>query len=207
MPYSSHTREPKDTAQDTLLLLFLLQQGGDKICGKNSFDAKIKLMKLVFLAEMEMVSKRLKGFNFFYNIYKHGPSSMELLQLVDDLEARKFINYDSENVIYSLTPKAKRVVSDFKAEVGPSSKEFFEVISKIIEENASLSTQDLLKKVYEMKFIPNGEKEITIGEGVKRELRNRLLMKLDKPEKELNMPNEWVVTLNMLMNNEFVGLV
>jgi uncharacterized protein YwgA len=203
----SHDRELKDTAQDVFLLLYLIQQGGDNVSGKNRLDAQIKLMKLVFLAEKKMLDSKLKGFNFFYNIYKHGPSSMELLQLVDDLRSQKLIEFDVQNNIYSLTPKAKRLILDFKEENEPTNSEFFEIINLVVQEEAKLSTGDLVKKVYAMKMVPlYSKKEVKIGEEVSEDKRTRLLMKLQDPEKELTVSPEWVTTLNIVMHPEFVDL-
>ncbi len=50
----------------------LIDRAGNNIFGNNTLDAKIKLMKLAFLAEKEIIEKKYKGFNFFLISIKEG---------------------------------------------------------------------------------------------------------------------------------------
>jgi uncharacterized protein YwgA len=203
-----HERDPKDTAQDVLLLLYLLKKAGDNISGGDNFEARIKLMKLVFLAEKEMLDKGLKGFNFFFNVYKHGPSSKEVLQMLDDVKSSGLIDFDSVNNTFLLTSKGRGVISDF-VDSGNVNKDFFENIDKVISKYGELRTDKLLETVYGMKIKPlYGNREIEIGKAVKEGSKARLLMKLDRnnTKKELDVPAEWIETVSVLMNPELSDL-
>lgn len=200
-----HDRENKDTTQDILLLLYLFERAGNNISGINTINAKVKLMKLVFLAEKKMVDLKYKGFNFFFNIYKRGPSSKELLQLIDDLMKQKLIDFDSINYTYSLTPIGRSVIKDFTT-FSENNRSIFNVIDSILNEYGNLSSDEVVKKVYAMKIQPMySNKVLNIGEAVKNSERNRLLMKINKEdtEKELEVSSDWVETINVLMNPTF----
>lgn len=206
--FKSHDRNPKDTAQDILLLLYLLGQAGNDISGDDDFKAKIKLTKLIFLAEKEMVEKKFKGFNFFYNIYKRGPSSMELYTLLDDLKNRKLVEFDRPNHTYTLTPDGRTTIKDF-ASLDGNNREFFEIIDAVLDKYGKLNVDRILQDVYSMDIKPMySSKTINIGQEVEKAKGGpgkRLLMKQDESEieKELEVPENWIETINVLMNPLF----
>lgn len=205
----SHNRDTKDTAQDILLLLYLLDRAGNNISGENDLKAKIKLTKLVFLAEKEMVEKSYKGFNFFYNIYKMGPSSKELYRLLDDLKSRALIDFDESNHTYTLTADGRTTIRDFYSAEDGNNKDFFLVIDKVLDKYADLGVDKILQNVYSMDFKPMHSSEtINIGEEVEKAKGGpgrRLLMKQSggQVQKELSVPENWIETINILMNPLF----
>jgi len=163
-------------------------------------------MKLVFLSEYLMVMKNMKGFNFFFNIYKRGPSSMELLKILDHLVDRGLIEKDRSG--YSLKKDGKLTIDDFihsKSE----NKQFFGIIDEVVNEYGKLDTEKLLAKIYKMNVKPiHSTKEINIGNEVKcseKKPGKRLLMRLDKDcvQKELDVSPEWIETINILLNPSF----
>lgn len=198
-----HDKENKDSVQDVLLVLYLLSQAGNRISGKDPLLAKIKLLKLVFLSEKRMVEEKLKGFNFFFNVYTHGPSSKELLRMIDDLRYQKLMKF--ENNTFSITEKGEEMVSEF-VETTPENKAFFNIVDEIIEGYGNLSPEEILDQVYAMEVKPMySEETINIGEAVKNSPKKRLLMKLDAGDvaKELTVPDDWVETVNFTLNPEF----
>lgn len=200
-----HNKSNHDTVQDVLLLLYLMDKPAADLSGKTPLLAKIKLLKLVFLAEKEMVEKRLKGFNFFFNIYKRGPSSKELLRMIDDLRAQGLIAFDEAKRAFVVTEKGKELVQEFSASVQDNTQ-FYSVIDSIIEKFGALTPEQILDKVYSMEISPMySTDKINIGQEVAKSSRRRLLMKLQPSEatKELSVPEEWVETVNYVMNPEF----
>ncbi len=209
-PYThTHKREINDTAEDILLFLYLLKRAGNNVSGNNAFEAQKKLMKLVFLAEKEMIDKQYKGFNFFFNVFKYGPSSMEVLRLADDLKERGLIEFDNANFTYTLASRGRSLINEFEKEEGrDNNKVFFEAIDKIISKYGSLTTQEIIEKVYAMKIVPlYGKKPIEIGKAVKDGKRDRLFMKLENARKEFSVSKDWVATVNILMNSSLADLV
>src|SRR5438128_6711484 len=85
-------RTPTDSARDAALLLVLVKRAGGRIVQGNAFWAKVRLTKLVFDSELRMTSNRVSGFGFFFGAFQHGPSSGELLGLIDDLVQARLLS-------------------------------------------------------------------------------------------------------------------
>src|SRR5207253_11351449 len=84
VPWFRADRSPGDSARDAALLLILLAKAGGSVGGQKSpFWAKVRLTKLVFDSEHRMMRDRVKGFGFFFGAFQHGPSSGDLLGLLD----------------------------------------------------------------------------------------------------------------------------
>jgi len=67
-------RSPLEEVIDRILLMYLINKATN--CG--DIDGDTKLQKLVFLSERKMVLSKLKGFNFYFYMFLHGPFSREL---------------------------------------------------------------------------------------------------------------------------------
>ena len=198
-----HSRDTEDTAQDVLLLLYMLSKSDST--GRNKLEAQLRIMKYTFLAEYQMSVKRAyKGLNFFFNIFKRGPSSTELLNLLDLLVEKKLVSFDETNSAFSLTPGGKSTIEEFISSV-TDNKDFFTIIDDVIKDYGSLPLDTLLDKVYAMNVTPMHSTEtINIGESVKNSPKKRLLMRMEKSEakKELQVPEDWVNTVDILLNTK-----
>ncbi len=67
-------RSPFEEITDQILLLYLINK--TEQCG--DVDGDTKLQKLVFLSEKNMIKSKIKGFNFYFFKFLHGPFSREL---------------------------------------------------------------------------------------------------------------------------------
>lgn len=68
-------RKPQDITVDRALLLYLLYLAESQECEMVS---DVKLQQLVFLSELQMFGKELKGFHFEFMRYAYGAFSKEL---------------------------------------------------------------------------------------------------------------------------------
>ena len=201
-----HERNDKDTTEDVLLLLYLLKKQGGKISDKSIFDAQIKLMKLVFLSEYQMAHSGIKGFNFFFNVFKHGPSSKEVLNLVDHLINRGLI--DKKDKEFSLSESGNITINDF-VKFSKENKFVFDVIDENTTKYGKPCTEKLIEIVYSMNIKPlYSDTIININDEVRNTNGNpgkRLLMKLDEEhtKQELDVSDEWVETVKILLNPAF----
>ena len=108
----THKRDLVDSIEDTILLLYLFHKSNGKIVGENDYlDAQIKVMKLIFLSELEAHINNEKGFNFFYNTYKKGPCSKEVFAILDDLANVNLITSDYKKNSINITEKGEKVIS------------------------------------------------------------------------------------------------
>jgi hypothetical protein len=64
----------KEEVSDRILLLYLINKSND--CG--DVDGDTKLQKLVFLSERDMIDSKIKGFDFYFFKFIHGPFSRQL---------------------------------------------------------------------------------------------------------------------------------
>ena len=71
---TSSGREPLEKLADHLLLLYLI----DRANQVEALAGNTKLQKLVYLAERNMLGRKLKGFNFYFHKFDYGPYSEEL---------------------------------------------------------------------------------------------------------------------------------
>jgi len=213
-----HKRDLVDSVEDTILLLYLLDKVGGKIIGEDDyFQAKIKLMKLVFLSELETFKAKEKGFNFFYNTYKRGPCSQEVLAILDDLEKVDLITSDYKENSIGLTNRGREIIHSFLEDQGlrvqSNNKHIIEKIDKVIEKYGNLTTEQLLKKVYAMEIELSSGKKVNVGEAVKNfeksggKEKPRFLMRVSKFKRRFVVSPEWVETFNVLCNPKFKDIV
>lgn len=205
-------RNLKDSVEDTILLLYLLNEVQQKIAENSKFEAQLKLMKLVFLAELEMVEKEEKGFNFFFNVFKHGPCSNELFAIVDDLKEANLIDFDYDKNSFILTGHGKKILLDFLGSQTSKHKiknqSFFKKIDSIVDKYSNLTAQQLKNEVYAMTIkTPFMKKEVQIGEAVDNSSKQRLLMRLPKCKKAFYVSPDWVETFGIVCNPDFKDLM
>lgn len=213
-----HKRNIEDGIEDTVCLLYLLKKIGGKIKGGSGFlDVQLKLMKLVFLAELQMSQKDKKGLNFFYNIYKKGPCSKEVFAIVDDLNTVGLIQSDYKDNCLFLTKKGESVIDSFMKEQNQKTKNnnnnIFKEIDEVISKYGKLEVDELIEKVYEMDITtPNGKK-INIGDTVgvfketKEEKKPVLLLNRRNYKNKLIISSEWMETFKILCDPKFEDIV
>lgn len=204
-------RNMNDIVTDSVLLLYLIQTTTSKegVCDKSLFEAKVRLMKLTFLAEYFMITKQKKGFNFFYNIYNYGPSSLDLLDLLDDLQDAGLIiqQKEKDGVRFSLSQIAKSTLTEYLEEEGEMNNIYFKLIDGIVDKYGALSYKELLDKVYSMNVQPYRSRrgELNIRKEVEKHSASsahkpRLLTKMitGDYDKEFNLSEGWKETFIVL---------
>ena len=206
----SHTRARTKTPYRTFCYCCIYWiRRGNAVTDKDPFQAKIKLMKLVYLAEKAMAEMGFKGFNFFFNVYKHGPSSKELLKTLDDLQKKRLIHLDDKSSSIVLTDRGRLTIRDFIETSGTEkTRKSFRVVDDVVGKYAGMTTQQILDSVYAMDVTPMYFRieKVNIGNAVKNGLRTRLLMRLGESDtkKKLEVSPDWVgKTLNVIMNPAF----
>jgi len=106
--------------------------------------ARTKLMKLLFLIDREL-HRRFGSTVFRWKMYKYGPFSREVLDVLDDMEIDGFIvaKVTDDAIIYEL-------VSTTPAELPQGVKE---AADQILETWARQSLDDLLTYVYNLEEV------------------------------------------------------
>lgn len=204
-------RQPGDSARDAALVLLLLARAGGRVsAGSNSFWAKVRLTKLVFDAELRMTASRLRGFGFFFGAFQHGPSSGELLALIDDLVEAGIVVARAGRI--ELTPAgssiAKELLADARVWDHGGNRAVLSAIDDTLKELGSLSLQELLNRVYAAKIELPGSKPISVSEAkdhfAKTGRARALLGVLDDRyyRNTFHLPADWERTFLILGNPE-----
>lgn len=210
----THKRNLIDSIEDTILLLYLLYKSNGKIVGENDYlDAQIKVMKLIFLSELEAQINNEKGFNFFYNTYKKGPCSKEVFAILDDLTNVDLIISDYKKNSINITEKGEKIISNFLKNQRPNIKShnqpILQKIDEVLKKYGQLTAKELIEKIYVMEMKTPSGKKINIGEAVRNFEKTKgkskplLLIKSSGYKKKLIITPEWTETFSVLCNPRF----
>ncbi len=146
-------RNTDEELVDRLLLLYSMVE-----CKRRSaFLNKVKIQKILFLSEKEMIDRNIKGYNYNFFRFTQGPFSKELGADIDTLVRHKLL----VNQRYTPTKKGETVLADFQEPLD-NYPEILEIIVSIIDRYGRLSTDDIKKIVY------NLEVQIPFSERVER---------------------------------------
>jgi uncharacterized protein YwgA len=180
-------RTPKEKVTDQFLAVYLMNDAFSRV--RLQFMGETKLQKLVFLSERSMISERMKGFNFRFIKFIHGPYSQELRNNLGTLLQTEFIND------FGLAPTdiVKMILEDFQ-DVIKKNQAFLQQIKIVNDHYAKMPLEELLKAIYAMPF---GGKGLTIAD---LPLRRPMLypLKPDNVKIEFELTNDEVE--NLLMN-------
>lgn len=185
-------REPLEILADHLLLLYLVKKANQV----GNLDGKTKLQKLVYLAERNMLGRKMKGFNHYFFRFGYGPYSKELNHDKDYLA--KLCLFDK--VRWGLTQDGTAIVSGF-TELWERNRAFIEQIDSIAE-FATWSLADLKEYVYDQ---PHPWLKGETIRSVKR--FTPILRRLSKEKARLEFvvtPGE-LETLDILLDREHYG--
>lgn len=138
-------KTPKEKGIDRLLTSYVVNEC-EETFGIHSLS-ETKLQKLVFLSEKKMIDQQLKGLNYSYIKFLHGPFSSELRS---DLVRLSGITFIKEPYI-SGTRNLRLLIADF-SEVFERNCSIINTIDSTLKKWAPLSLKEILKRVYRMKW-------------------------------------------------------
>jgi len=134
-------RSPLEEVTDRILLMYLINKATN--CG--DIDGDTKLQKLVFLSERKMVLSKLKGFNFYFYKFIHGPFSKELENDLGVLEEWGAYLPDE----YMLTSAGRKAI-DLLPEIWSRNSDTISNIDAIANRFAHQSLRSILIYVYNL---------------------------------------------------------
>lgn len=131
-------RKPHEIAIDRALLIFLLRQAEPFEIGND-----VKLHQLVFLCELQLFNKRLKGFHFEFFRYAYGAFSKDLDNDLLSLRRKERI----EN--FSLSDKAEPVLKVLEEAVAgvESNERVIEILRAVVVTYAPQDAGAIMKSV------------------------------------------------------------
>ena len=126
---------------DLALVLYLVGRAYERGC---AVDGITRLQKLVFLAEREMVGRRIKGFNYTFVRFEYGPFSSELSR-DHELLVRSGVISDCFEPLdrgLLLLERLRGFYDRYREVVG--------VVDGVVERWAGVELRELLDEVYNM---------------------------------------------------------
>jgi uncharacterized protein YwgA len=177
---------------DRFLTLFLVRE---TIKSGWPITGKLKLLKLIYLAEQRMTKEGIKGFNYNFYRWDYGPFSHELIKDYEYLVDNGFLKESNHNI--DLTERGLGVLEDCR-ELLDKNGEIIDYIRKVIKEFGPYRGKKIKKVVYD---IPKIEEKKLISETLHgEELLRR--MEADEAKKFFLIDDEWLETIAILMDKE-----
>lgn len=139
-------RSPPETITDRLLVLFLL-----KAVAPFGIDGDVKFQQLVFLSELQMLGKHVKGFHYRFFRYAYGGYSKELADDFVALGAKKFL----DPATWKLTPAGETVVKVIPGSVmGRSENEtVLSIIMDIVKAYGPYDSSSIVPQVEKIELV------------------------------------------------------
>jgi uncharacterized protein YwgA len=134
--------------QDRLLQLYLISS-----IQKNGFiDGNLKLQKLAFLLEWQLMLNNIKALHFKYFRYRYGPFSKELQSDNQNLQTEGYLTHQ-----FNLTGKAVDLLEYVIEPIAKhgANQEIFNQLEDICVAEAKTSGSKLTDKVYRMEIVPH----------------------------------------------------
>ncbi len=149
-------RSEPERLTDALLSLVLLRECASED-GRTVGD-RLKVTKLLFLAAHNLFSQQVKAFNLSFYRYSYGPFTTELYETWEELVWMGFLNITPGNQGQILLTESGDTAAKHYAERlrSQGNEAILRAFQHITDAYASLSTPELLQRVYSMKVVPLG---------------------------------------------------
>lgn len=144
-------RDFKESLIDKLLLLYIIDK---TIKLKGNILGKLKLQKLCFLGEWELMKQERKGLHFLFYRHKLGPFSKDVAFDYDFLVYKQHLF----KTLFNLKSDGKILLSSFlKCTKNISgNKEVFDILNTVLSKWGKYCGRELANLVYEMQIKPYG---------------------------------------------------
>lgn len=140
------------------LFLYLVNEANKKI--KGPIEGQKKLLKLIFLAELQMLKTKLKGLNYYFFRYQNGPFSKEVYEDRDILIENDLIR---DVPGFELTEKGKILLKDLSNIFEGKNHVFVEIINQIIQKYGKYPSWKLEQLCYELEIRGVKIKDLPMG--------------------------------------------
>jgi len=188
-------RRIRERMVNILLVMYTIK----KVAQFGVMDGTVKLQKIVFLAQKELLARKLKGFSYNFFRWNHGPYSADLANDYALLEGSRFaggwpirLNKDGEQVLAGCRDLLE------------SNRAITEVIDSVAERYANLPSDELKQAVYDMTItVPRLKSRVKIGD-----IRHGQLI-LFRPRDEavkgiFRLSPGWMATLETVFDSDML---
>ena len=192
----------EDRVVNNLLLLYLI----DKTNEIGNMEDNLKVQKMVFLAQKDLIKRRLKAFAYNFFRWDQGPFSADLNNDLVKLARNDFLRWESWNKKMYLTKDGKGLLDACK-EAFEENEVFLRSIDAIIGKFAEVEPEAIKNEVYGMRLmVPKIRKQMVI-----REIPHRQLIlfrpSMKRMRREFKISDDWLATLEVAFDEEAVATV
>lgn len=185
----------RERVTNVLCMLYLIDH-------TNKFGAienRLKLQKMVFLAQKQSVEKKLKSFGYNFFRWHKGPFSKNLSIDLDTMQDVGFISIRHDKI--ELTSKGREFLKDSSGLL-ELNENFLIVIDSIIRKYGKIPPDELKEKVYDMQVaVPQIHQLMAIRDIPPGKLI--LFKTADKNAKCIfGMSSSWLATLELSFSKE-----
>jgi uncharacterized protein YwgA len=185
----------RERVTNILLILYLIDQAN----AKGQVEDELKLQKLAFLAEKDLVRRRLKALSYNFFRWLKGPFSKNLRIDFSLLAQCGFLRTDTDKI--ELTEKAKEILNECQ-HLLDTNEHFLRSINAITEQYSRLSPDKIKETVYDMEImVPKVRQIMTIKDIPMRQL---ILFKMsdDKAKAIFDIDASTLATLELTFDSE-----
>lgn len=185
----------RERVTNILLLLYLIERSSTK----GKVEDELKLQKLVFLSQKELVERRLKAFSYNFFRWKKGPFSKHLRMDLNILIESHFLSSRYGKI--ELTQRGKDLLNDCE-NLLTENKQFLRFIDNVVSNFSGKSPEEIKDFVYDLQVIvPRIRQIMTIRDVPPRQL---ILFKTSdrKARAIFNLDPSWLATLELSFDKD-----
>ncbi|NKB81074.1 MAG: hypothetical protein GKS05_04120 [Nitrospirales bacterium] len=149
-------RKPQDITVDRALLLLLLH-----LTDSHSMVSDVKVQQLVFLSELQMLSKGLRGFHFEFMRFAYGAFSKELDN--DLLALRRKERLENCRLTEQATDVITIIEQNVEDEGEEANVQIMDILRSVIETYAPQDLGEITSSVENVEISPAGKPEEKIA--------------------------------------------
>lgn len=192
-PGAENYDDSRDDGQrlvDRLLLLYLF----DRVSEVNRITGDVKLQKLVFLSEKEMIENEIQGMNYNFFRWDLGPMSKGVYEDHAFLCENELVS-ESDGTILST---GERILSKV-VPLLQKNPEFARTIDDIVQSYGSISGGRLKNIVYDKEVNLPGEDPVAVRD-IQRGKTILDPVKEQYGDTTFDLPEEWIETLSIMLD-------
>lgn len=142
-------RKPHEVTADRALLIYTLHRL-DNLEGEVGLMSDVKLQQLLFLAELQMLGKSMRGLNWEFVRFPYGAFSKDVdndLLLLRRKE--RLANFDLSEEAHGVIPLVEQI-----SQVNETHQQIFEILHNVIETHGIQDTTAITKSVEAVELCP-----------------------------------------------------
>ena len=183
--------DPLDRLRNRLLMLYTIERAS----GRGPLSGKVKLLKLLYEAEREMVSERVRGLTYEFYKWQYGPLSDEALSDFEWLLSNGLVYYNQEPWEIGFSARGEEVLKEC-APLLRENKEVLGFIDKVVNRFLLYTGAQIREEVYDQ-YIPGDTRRVREAEMGETLLRP---IEPDQASRIIRIDEEWEETLAILMS-------